>query len=203
MYAITGGGGGSGSHGREVIEQVGAAAQAGVDMIQLREPALEARALYELCLAARAAVGRRPTLLLLNRRVDVALAAKLDGVHLPAHGLPPAAVRTWTGPGFWLGVSCHNLAEVDAAAADGCDFCVFGPVFASPGKGPPVGLAALAEAARRTLPVLALGGVTSANAGLCLAQGAAGVAGIRLFSPAEAAASVDSLRNRQPAKCVE
>jgi thiamine-phosphate pyrophosphorylase len=115
----------------------------------------------------------------------VALAAGLDGVHLPAHAVTAERVRGQVPAGFLIAVSCHRVAEVEAAR--GADFVVFGPVFATPSKlayGPPLGLDALREAARCPIPVLALGGVTADNAAECLAAGVAGVAGIRLFSGA-------------------
>ena len=81
-----------------------------------------------------------------------------------------------------IAVSCHTLDEVRAAEDEDADFVVFGPVFGTPGKGAPVGLDALARAAASVrIPVLALGGVTDANANLCVSAGAAGIAGIRLF----------------------
>ena len=96
------------------------------------------------------------------------------------------AWRAITPPGFLLGVSCHSPEEVRAAAGEGADYVFFGPVFpplSKPVQGPPVGLAGLARAvaAAAKIPVLALGGITRANAAACIETGAAGVAGISLY----------------------
>jgi len=122
---------------------------------------------------------------LINTRVDVALAAGLDGVHFPA-GSPEA--RRWRGiipPGFLLGLSCHGEDEAAAAAAAGASYVTLAPVFAPLSKSSalrPLGLDTLARAARRVaVPVLALGGITESNAADCAAAGAAGIAAISLF----------------------
>jgi thiamine-phosphate pyrophosphorylase len=155
----------------------------GVDWVQIREKDLEARTLLAVAVEARqmAAGGR----LLVNERADVALAAGLDGVHLPSDSIGPSSCRRALGARAVVGVSCHSLSEVARAGADGADFVVLGPVFETASKrryGPPLGLAALANACREaSIPVLALGGVSVENAGRCLDAGAAGVAGISLF----------------------
>jgi len=183
LYAITAG------NGRDGLPALQAAAQAGVDLIQIREKQLSTCALLEFCTQARAAVASTAARLLLNGRFDLALAAGLAGVHLPADGLPPARVRSLVPPGFLIGLSCHSCAEVAVAAAEGAgpDFCVLGPIFATPSKPAPLGLETLAAAARGALPVLALGGINLANAAACLAHGAAGLAAIRLFQEDPAA----------------
>lgn len=157
------------------------AAEAGVDWIQIREKQLPARELMAFGRKLRSSTSHTPVKILLNERFDLALAAGLDGVHLPSSGLAPAQVRRAAPAGFLIGLSCHATAEVAAAA--GADFCVLGPIFPTPSKSaaPPLGLAALAAASRASCPVLALGGVGWVNAPACLAQGAAGIAGIRLF----------------------
>lgn len=111
---------------------------------------------------------------------DPSLAAEIgaDGVHLPAAELVDSA-RTRLGPGALIGVSAHSLADVEDAAKAGADYATLSPIFASaskPGYGPPLGLEALSGAARLGMPVLALGGVSPANAQACRAAGAAGVA---------------------------
>jgi thiamine-phosphate pyrophosphorylase len=160
----------------------GAAVLARVDWVQVREKSMPARALTE---RVRELVGRGPRILV-NTRVDVALAAGAAGVHLPGSSIAPWRLRSWVGSAFLIGVSCHSIGEVEAAAGEGADYVFLSPVFPSPSKpgyGPALGLAPLAEACRRvSIPVLALGGVSEANAGLCVGAGAAGFASISSFS---------------------
>lgn len=129
------------------------------------------------------AVGGR---VLINERADIAAAARLDGVHLPADSAGPTACRWALSREAVIGVSCHSLKETALAEEEGADFVVFGPVFDTPSKrgfGPPRGLSSLAEICRkRETPVLALGGVTAKNAAECRDAGAAGIAGISLFA---------------------
>jgi thiamine-phosphate pyrophosphorylase len=155
-----------------------AAAESGA--VQIREKDLEDGALYDLARLARETLPP-PRRLLINGRVDVALAAGADGVHLPADGLPVAALRARFGPGVLLGRSTHRVEEVERARDEGADYVTFGPVYETPGKGAPVGLGELARAAAAGLPVYALGGVTLERFGELAGAGAAGIAAIRLF----------------------
>lgn len=171
--------------GETLLQAIARNLQSGVHWVQIREKDLSARALLELAQAARQLPNPHGVKLLVNTRVDVALAAGLDGVHLPA-GSPDA--RRWRGllpPGFLLGVSCHNEQEVAAAASAGATYVTLAPVFAPRSKSSalaPLGLEALARAARQVpIPVLALGGITEGNAQDCVRAGAAGIAAISLF----------------------
>lgn len=165
----------------------------GAVAVSLRAKDLEAKALLGLARELRALTREAGARLFVNDRVDVALAAQADGVHLGGRALSPADVAR-LAPGLAVAVSTHGRAEVDAAArAPNVAFAVFGPIWDTPSKrpyGPPVGIAALREAALGRLPLLALGGVTATRAPECLAAGAAGIACIRAVleapDPAEA-----------------
>jgi len=175
---------------RDVLAKVAEAVRAGVDYIQLREKDLSTRELEMLAREVVAMVRENSLLtrLLINSRTDVALAAGADGVHLRGDDVGPrearqAAHQPLTTDHFLVAASCHSNEDVIRAASEGADFAVFAPVFEknnAPGR-QPTGLAALHEACRAKIPVLALGGVTMENAASCLEAGAAGVAGIRLF----------------------
>lgn len=161
------------------------AVAAGVDRIQIREKDLTGRELCELTRRVVALARGRSTGILVNDRMDIALAAGAHGLHLPANSVAPAVLRDVAPKGFVIGVSTHSMEEALRAEKEGADFVVFGPVFATASKaeyGPPQGVERLREAARAVrIPVLALGGVTEASAAACVAAGAAGIAGISMF----------------------
>lgn len=162
-----------------LLDTVARAIREGVDWIQIREKNLPAREQLKLTRAVLAMGGAK---VLVNGRLDVALAAGAHGVHLPAHSIAPFDLRRIVPAGFLIGVSCHSVDEVVRAEAEAASFAVFSPVFESPGKGPPLGLVRLAEAAHSVkMPVLALGGVSRINVQDCISAGAAGVAGISIF----------------------
>jgi thiamine-phosphate pyrophosphorylase len=179
------------------------AVQAGIDLLQVREKDLPTRALLELVESAVAAAKGSSTRIVVNDRLDIALAAEADGVHLGTQSIPPQAVRKRVAEGFLLGVSCHSCEDVRRAEASGADYVVLGPIFETPSKmayGPPLGLAALREAAIVTrIPILALGGINVERVRGCLEAGAAGVAGIRIFQDApQLAVRVREIRARFP-----
>lgn len=197
------------SRRRRLLGKIREAAQAGVDYIQLREKDLSARDLESLARDAASIIREIPqprTALLINSRTDIALAVQADGVHLRSDDVSPQVVRTvWTKCGAGtpgrqnspqapiVAVSCHSPKEVAQAASQVATFAVFGPVFEKR-DAQPTGLELLKEACRTTVPVLALGGITPANAPSCLAAGAAGIAAIRLFQDNDIAAVVKELR---------
>lgn len=153
--------------GRELLATVREALQGGVRAVQLREKDLSAAELLPLALALRRLTREFSARLLINDRIDLALAVDADGVHLGSHSLPITVVRQLLGAERLIGVSTHHPAEVKDAAVAGADFVTFGPVYATPSKlayGPPLGLSSLAAAcADAPLPVFALGGVNTAR----------------------------------------
>ena len=172
-----------------------AALPAGAALVQLRDKALGGSALLRLARALLPVCREHRTPLLVNDRADIALAAGLGGVHLPANGLLPADARALLGSRALVGTSCHDPAEVARASRAGADFCIYGPVWETPGKGPSRGVEALAAAVRAaTIPVVAVGGIDTRTAALALAAGASGVACIRAVlradDPARAAADL-------------
>jgi thiamine-phosphate pyrophosphorylase len=152
-------------------------------MIQLRERDLPVR--DQLALARRVRDLDNPwgTRILINDRLDVALAADLDGVHLRGGSPEPASLKSSAPKGFLFGVSCHSLADVERA--ESADFVVLSPVFESfskAGYGPVIGLEGLTKArAISRVPIYALGGITAANAQACVDAGATGIAAITMF----------------------
>jgi thiamine-phosphate pyrophosphorylase len=152
--------------------------------VQLREKGLAGGALLALARSLAAACRQHGQLLLVNERVDVALACGADGVHLPGDAVGADRARRLLGPGALVGVSCHSADEVGQAWAAGADYASFGPVWATPSKaglGEPVGLERLAEASHLGLPLVALGGVEPARARRAFQAGAAGVGAIRAW----------------------
>jgi thiamine-phosphate pyrophosphorylase len=174
------------------LQKIEQAAKAGVDWIQIREKDLSARQLAKLTEQAILRAGDGSTVLV-NDRVDVAIATGASGVHLGEHSLPPMEVRELIsqrleGRKFFLGVSAHSLEGAVQAEQAEADYVIFGPVYSTPSKagfGPPQGIQRLGEVCQRlTIPVLAIGGITLENAVDVMAAGAAGIAAIRLFQDA-------------------
>jgi thiamine-phosphate pyrophosphorylase len=166
----------------------------GVHFIQLREKDLSAAALQSLTREVLANIDRSRSRLLVNvstpESAGPVLEAGADGVHIAGKPLPGAAKRVrnaFRHASRIISVPCHSLEEIHVACEEQVDLILFSPVFEKLSVGfsqPAHGLEGLhlACAAARGIPVLALGGVTIGNASDCLAAGAAGVAGIRLFA---------------------
>ena len=169
-----------------LVDLVRAAARAGVHLIQLREQALDDRELVALAGECVSAVRGTRTRIVVNDRLDVALAARAHGVHLKGDSFPASRARAMTADGFLIGRSVHSVAEAQRASeGDAVDYLMFGTVFASGSKPglEPAGPAMLAAAARAAkVPLLAVGGITAANAALVAQAGADGLAAIGLFS---------------------
>jgi thiamine-phosphate pyrophosphorylase len=198
------------SAGEILLRKIEAAAAAGLNWIQIREKDLSGRDCAQLALdalqrVARFSAGRTaPVKILVNDRLDIALSEGAGGVHLSESGLPVAEVKrlaksAGASAEFLIGKSCHSLEAAKSAEGSGADYIFFGPIFATPSKaafGAPQGLERLAAVGRAvSIPVIAIGGITLANSAACLANGASGIAAIRLFQGApDIAAVVNSLR---------
>lgn len=156
-------------------------------MVQIREPDLSIRDLCSATETIGESARRAVAAVLINDRADLA-ACTASGVHLTTRSLTPEVVRSAFGPDMLIGASTHTFEEASAAQRGGADFIVFGPVFETSSKkqyGKPVGLEALRRVATSlTIPVLALGGIKASNFREALDAGAAGVAGISMFTEA-------------------
>ena len=172
---------------RDLVDVVCAALDAGLPAVQLREKDLPGRPLFVLAERLRSETAARGALLIVNERVDVAVAVGADGVQLGHGALSVSDARRLLPSGTLVGVSTH-----ETMAANDADFLVFGAVYPTPGKSA-VGVAALRTAveAARPVPVLAIGGITAAQVPEVRAAGVVGVAVIRaiLGAPDPAAAT--------------
>ena len=178
-----------------LIEIVERAAAAGVSLVQVRERGLDDRSLLSLVQRILRAASGTATRVVVNDRIDIALASGSDGVHLPADGIPPADARRLLSPASLVGRSVHSAREAaEITKSGGCDYLLYGTVFATASKpaGHPVaGPEGLAAACSATgLPVLAIGGISPARFPAIAASGAAGLAAIGLFAGTTSRADV-------------
>lgn len=190
----------------ELLGRIRLAVQAGADWVQIREKDLQGRELLALTREAIAAANEAAAAsasrvrVCVNDRLDVAIAAGAAGVHLGGESAPVADVVHWCRsgsgpPGFEIGASCHSVEDAREAERAGASYLFFGPVFETPSKqtfGAPQGVQRLADVcAAIRVPVIAIGGISEANAPVCIRAGASGIAAIRMFQRAQ---SLSALR---------
>ena len=191
----------------DLITRVEVALSAGVNMLQLRGHTLPAAELYRLALVLRPLCHRYGAIFIVNDRIDVGLVTGADGFQLGRHSLPLAAARQLTGGDHLLGVSVHSCEEAVAAGVGEADFLLAGTIFAShthpaePPSGPD-----LLHAIKQTLPtcpLLAIGGITQANAKQAMQAGADGIAVISaILGSANVKQAANELRMAiNPTKC--
>ena len=168
------------TQGRDLLWVLQQALDGGVKGIQLREKDLVGRELFFLAEAARKLTQRYHALLLINDRIDIALAVDADGVHLSTASIPIESARALLGRQQLLGASTHSLEEAQEAERNGADFVMFGPVYFTPSKasyGSPQGLAALKKVVEKlSLPIYAIGGIKPENIADTRRTGVRGVA---------------------------
>lgn len=177
------------SRGRGTLEVAEAALIGGATVIQLRDKDASTRTLIEEGLALRELTRAYNALLIVNDRVDVALAVDADGAHVGQDDMPGELARKLLGPDRILGISAGNMDEAMAAVAAGADYLGVGPIYVTRGKadaGQPTGTALLREiVGRYSTPLVAIGGITVANAKEIIQAGAAGIAVITAAVNAE------------------
>lgn len=172
----------------EQIRRIERAVPHGVDAVHLRLPGTSAREVYDLGMVLQASLVERGVPLIVNDRIDVALAVNAGGVQVGARGLPLRAVRRLLGPAAPIGASVHSVAEALAAERDGATWVTFGHVWETgshPGE-PGRGIAILREVVEAVpIPVIAIGGVTVERAPAAIEAGASGVAVISAILAAD------------------
>jgi len=163
-----------------LFSAVEGALRAGVRAVQLREKELPVRELLEMAYNMRELTRKYGARLFINDRVDIALCAEADGVHLGQSGIPVSAVRNMVKEEFIIGASTHSMEEATTAEREGADFITFGPLFETPSKrayGAPFGVEALREVRERvSIPLFGIGGIKHGNVREVLQSGAFGVA---------------------------
>ena len=183
-----------------ILGDIGAAIADGVGMIQIREKSLPARLLLDLARSVVSLAKNTPTLIFVNDRPDIAIAARADGVHLPETSFSPAVIRRIFGDRLVIGVSSHSPEHARHAASTGADYVFFASVFDSPGKHTQ-GVEALQAvcSALDPFPVIALGGVDQDNVTEAMSAGAAGIAAIRALHDQRSRRDIlDALRGEAP-----
>ena len=190
-----------------LLDTIRAGVAAGVDWVQIREKDLSTRELFGLVREVVLASGRPDSThshsikVIVNDRLDVALAAGAAGVHLGQASAPAREAVRWCRAGnapadFLVGVSCHSLEGAQEAENAGASYTYFGPIYETPSKipfGKPHGVEELAQVATAVrIPVIAIGGINESNAADCIRAGAAGIAAIRMIQDA---ADPNALKN--------
>lgn len=174
--------------GRPLDSVVGAAVAGGVRLVQLREKGLPARELLLIGAMLLEPVHEGGGLLVVNDRLDVALALGADGVHLGSNSLPVEVARRVLGDSMLIGVSVHSTEEAIRFEREGADYLILGTIFETrshPGT-PPAGLGLVSEVtAAVKIPVMAIGGITETNVGSVISAGASGAAVITAIQSAQ------------------
>ncbi|HEY6639306.1 MAG TPA: thiamine phosphate synthase [Nitrospiraceae bacterium] len=166
--------------GRPLVSLLQRVLTAGISMVQLRERDLSARELVTLAHEVQAVTASRRAQLLINDRIDIALALEGVGVHLRSNSLPVSVARQMVGAQRLLGISAHSVEEAVQGESQGADYIVLGPIYETPTKqmfGPPIGIRTLEKACRLVrIPIFGIGGVTAARAREMRHAGAFGAA---------------------------
>jgi len=178
------------SRGRSHLQVAEAAILGGADVLQLRDKEAPSGRLYRVAMQLRKLTRDANIPFIVNDRLDIALAADADGVHVGKADLPASVVREILGPGRILGVSVDTVEEAILAEKDGADYLGVGPVFEArgtkPDAGEPLGVDRIASIRRHSrLPIVAIGGIDAGNAGKVRDAGADAAAVISAIGAAD------------------
>ncbi len=165
---------------RPLASVISQAVEAGVRMVQIREKDLETSDILDLTRTLMPVIKQYQGKVMLNDRIDLAIALDTDGVHLRSDSLPIPIARRMMGSDKLIGISTHSVEDVQKAEGEGADFVVLGPIYETPSKqmyGPPLGLHTLETACQMCrLPIFAIGGVQPRHAPNVMSAGAYGIA---------------------------
>lgn len=186
--------------GRSLVQTVKEAVEGGVTMVQLREKDIDTRTFIEEALELKALLGPLGVPLIINDRVDVALASDADGVHIGQSDMPYSIARRLLGPDRIIGLSVENMDQVAQANALGVDYIGVSPVFATPTKtdtARPFGLEGLREAVNLSHhPTVAIGGMNALTAADVMAAGTDGIAVVSaIIAAPDPRAAAEELKN--------
>ena len=177
------------ARGRPLVEVVSRAVMGGVTMVQLRDKSATTRAFIEEARALKSILAGKGVPLIVNDRVDIAMAVGADGIHVGQHDMPVEAARSLVGPGMIVGLSITDVGQIGQADAEAADYLGIGPIHPQKTKSDasaPLGLGGFATLRKLTRkPVLAIGGVKPADVPLLAEEGATGVAVVSAIMAAE------------------
>jgi len=177
------------ARGRSTFDIVKAAVSGGVTCVQLREKDCSTLEYIEQALAIKNFLGEREVPLIINDRLDVALAVAADGVHLGQSDMPLEMARKIAGPSMLIGISAESVQDAVQAEKGGADYLGVSPIYATPTKTDtvfPLGLEGLREIKKRVkIPLVGIGGLNKSNAAEVIRNGADGVAVVSAIVAAE------------------
>lgn len=177
------------AHGKSLSDIVMAAVQGGAGVIQLREKNSDTRDFIAQALSVKDALKHRNVPLIINDRLDIAMAVGADGIHLGQTDMPLAMARSIAGPAMCIGISVASVQDAIAAEQGGADYAGVSPIFTTPTKcdtAPPLGMAGLREIRRRVrLPLVGIGGLNASNAAQVIENGGDGVAVVSAIMAAD------------------
>lgn len=183
-----------------ILQKIDDALLGGVDMIQLRSKLLSDKELYDLSIQIQKMTSKRKKLFIINDRIDLAIAADADGIHLGQDDLPIQAARKIAGKEKIIGISTHSVEQAVEAEKNGADYIGFGPIFGTPTKPDykPIGLEQIREVNQKLkIPFVCIGGIDLSNVNQVVSAGAKRIAVVRaIFNESDPKTAAQKLKQR-------